>query len=621
MESGKKKKVIIGAAIGALVLIAVFVVILLNKDKIKASTMRLFRIVGEVTLEDGKKKKTILDNLRLADGNALSTASESLASVGLDDTKIISIEENSRAEFYQKGKKLELTLTKGRLFFDVQQPLAENESLDIKSSTMVVGIRGTSGYVWEDPAQGIQYIYITDGHVKINGYNPLTGANEEVTVGPGQRATAYMNDDGTFNTFIVEDVTEEDLPVALIRELFNNPDTLERVLKATGYDRNKLLKRLAEDDGSEYISMEAIEIPDDEPEVEPEPVKEETKVQPEPVNEPETQPEPEPEPVKTVAAVTSTPVVQTPASVAEPEPEPEPEQTYEEPQTQQPATNNSVAENPNATPTSNSGNDPNQGNSNTNNNNSNTNSNTNTNNNNSTTGVIKSSSASGSIPIEFPDGSTVFWDEGTSNALTAGKRVTVVAGVYDDNTYKSTVVLPASVVDENGVDQNVVLKDYEFNNAYVNVIDATALNAKNSDAVLLLTNSGEYDGTFPYGSLGIEVITADGTVLNDDSVSPSVCKVTYNQGKYEEFAQYLINAPQQDAVVTYDTLTVNVGTTTVQLQQPTTVTVLTTNVNGTDYQITNVVSKNSIYQLYGTTASSQQEDRIGFVDANGFTAY
>ena len=129
MEKNKKKMIIIGAAIGAIVLVAAIIVLLLNSKRIKASTMRLLRIVGEVTLEDGKKKKTIVDNLRLSDGNALSTATESLASVGLDETKIISVEENSRAEFYQKGKKLELILTQGRLFFDVQQPLAENESL------------------------------------------------------------------------------------------------------------------------------------------------------------------------------------------------------------------------------------------------------------------------------------------------------------------------------------------------------------------------------------------------------------------------------------------------------------------------------------------------------------
>ena len=91
MEEGKKKRLILCAAIGAVVLVAaivVLVIVLSGKDKVKATTMRLLRIVGEVTLEENGATKTIIDNLRLSDGNALSTASKSLASVGLDDTKI-----------------------------------------------------------------------------------------------------------------------------------------------------------------------------------------------------------------------------------------------------------------------------------------------------------------------------------------------------------------------------------------------------------------------------------------------------------------------------------------------------------------------------------------------------
>ena len=411
MEDNKKKKVIIGAAIGAVVLVAVIVVLLLNKDRIKASTMRLLRIVGEVTLEDGKKKKTIIDNLRLADGNALSTGSESLASVGLDDTKIISLEENSRAEFYQKGKKLELILTKGRLFFDVQAPLADNESLDIKSSTMVVGIRGTSGYVWEDPAKNIQYIFITDGHTKITGYNPETKQTEEITLGPGQRATAYMYDDGTFNTFQVDDITEDDLPIALIRELNNNPQTWERVLKATGYDETKLLKRLEEEIyDSSYISIEKIELPDAEPEPEPEPKKEETKVKPESEPEPEPEPEQAPEPVNTVASVDSAPTVQTPTSVveSEPESESEPEQSNEEPPAEQPA--QQTAEQPAQQPAQQTNpTDPNSG--------------TNTNTNNTTNNDVTYSS-------------------GTMNYLQSGSDTWTLDGLTDDsgNTFSTTFI-------------------------------------------------------------------------------------------------------------------------------------------------------------------------------------
>ena len=152
MESNKKK-IILFASIAAILVIAgivAYFVFFGNKNKVKATTMRLLRIVGEVTLEENGVLKTVMEDLRLSDGNALSTGAQSLVSVGLDDYKIINLEENSRAEFHQDGKKMELKLTEGSLFFDVRKPLSDNESLEIKSSTMTVGIRGTSGYVWND---------------------------------------------------------------------------------------------------------------------------------------------------------------------------------------------------------------------------------------------------------------------------------------------------------------------------------------------------------------------------------------------------------------------------------------------------------------------------------------
>lgn len=351
MEMNKKKKVILMAAIGAVVLVAaivVLIVVLGGKNKIKATTMRLLRIVGEVTLEDNGTEKTIIDNLRLNDGNALSTAAASLASVGLDDYKIISVEEDSRVEFYQDGKQLELMLTKGRLFFDVKQPLADNESLDIKSSTMVVGIRGTSGYVWEDPTPGKQYLYITDGTVIVKGYNPVTQTVEEKEVHPGQRLTAYLYDDGTFNTFEVEDVAEEDLPVELIRELFNDAATLEKALNSTGYDKNKLEKLILEDDSSSYISVEEIEESEPEPEPEPEPEKEETKEEEPEITE-EAEAEAEEETTTPVVVNTPAPAV---TAVSVEETESEPEQSYEEPEPEPaPDQQTSAAEQPQNTGT------------------------------------------------------------------------------------------------------------------------------------------------------------------------------------------------------------------------------------------------------------------------------
>ena len=141
----KKKMIIIIAAIIAV--LAAVILILYFRSQIRATTMRILRLEGEVSLENDGKSRTVRENLRLNSGNALSTATKSLVSIGLDDTKIVTLDELSRAEFNQAGRKLDLKLTDGSLFFEVQKPLADDETMDIRTSTMVVGIRGTSGWI------------------------------------------------------------------------------------------------------------------------------------------------------------------------------------------------------------------------------------------------------------------------------------------------------------------------------------------------------------------------------------------------------------------------------------------------------------------------------------------
>ncbi len=127
-----------------LLLVAAVIFFLYFRSQIRATTMRILRMEGEVTLEDSRKAKSITNNLRLNSGNSLSTAVKSLVSIGLDDVKIVTLDERSRAIFNQAGKQLDLELTDGSLFFEVQKPLEADETMDIRTSTMVVGIRGTS---------------------------------------------------------------------------------------------------------------------------------------------------------------------------------------------------------------------------------------------------------------------------------------------------------------------------------------------------------------------------------------------------------------------------------------------------------------------------------------------
>jgi hypothetical protein len=274
MDGNKKKIPIIATVTALLIICAVLVVFFLQKNRIKATTMRLLRIVGEVNLTEKGKDKTAMTDIRLGDGNVLSTGTQSLVSVGLDDTKIVSLEENSRCEFHQKGKKTELMLTDGSLFFDVRKALEENESLDIKSSTMVVGIRGTSGYVWNDKAKGTQHIIITDGHVIIKATNPKTGETIEQELSGSYMLTAYLYDDGDFNYFEIKEITVEDFRDELKAEIINCPqETKDRIIAVWGTKINDFKNQI---DPDFYILEHRIE-PDPEPEPEPEASVEEQK--------------------------------------------------------------------------------------------------------------------------------------------------------------------------------------------------------------------------------------------------------------------------------------------------------------------------------------------------------
>ncbi len=178
-QTDKRKKIII-IVVAAILVIAAVAIFLYFNSKIRATTMRILRIEGEVTLEDDGKPKSITDNIRLNSGNALSTAVRSLVSIGLDDVKIVTLDQRSRAIFNQAGRQLDLELTDGSLFFEVQKPLEDDETMDIRTSTMIVGIRGTSGWVSVDGEH--ESSIATDGHVHIIGINPNTEERKEIDV-------------------------------------------------------------------------------------------------------------------------------------------------------------------------------------------------------------------------------------------------------------------------------------------------------------------------------------------------------------------------------------------------------------------------------------------------------
>ena len=243
----KTTKIIIVAGTLAVIVAAVLCIVFAGKGY-TATTMRLLRIEGVVNLEDSKGSvKPVSNNLRFQSGDALSTGADGLASVGLDNTKIITLQNESRAEFMKKNKQLELKLTKGAVFFNVTEKLKSDEKFEIKTSPMTAGIRGTSGMVYYDAADGREALIITDGKVEVSATNPETGETKTAMVESGQEIKVYLYFDRKEDSvaFSLNTVTEEQLPEFAAKRIAEDKALSKRVCDANNWKGEAVNKKAA----------------------------------------------------------------------------------------------------------------------------------------------------------------------------------------------------------------------------------------------------------------------------------------------------------------------------------------------------------------------------------------
>ena len=235
-----KKKTLITIISAALILIAAIITIIIV-SRMSATTMRLIRYDGEITLTTGSGKSLeATEDRRLTNGNILNTKTESQAWVLLDTDRVVTLMEESTASFIQKGKKLTLNLEEGRIFFDIDRSLENDESFDICTSTMIIGVRGTSGYVDSDE-NGNSVIYLTTGRVDVTGLDDNGEEFGSDKIKPAQKLTVDEDDE----SITIEDVTEYDLPAELVLTIASDDALLEKITDATDWSEETL--KLLED--------------------------------------------------------------------------------------------------------------------------------------------------------------------------------------------------------------------------------------------------------------------------------------------------------------------------------------------------------------------------------------
>ena len=184
-------------------------------DTAKGTTLRLEDVTGTVTVKkaNGSTIKTKTGS-KLYNGYKVATGAKSYAWISLDDDVLVKLDERSSVTIEKSGKKLEVKLSTGSLFFNVSKKLKEGKKLNIRTSSMTTGVRGTSGIVragivpqTQTPegtgARSVSELVLCEGRVDLTytlpDENGLAAGTEttELTAGWQASVTSSLQKDGS----------------------------------------------------------------------------------------------------------------------------------------------------------------------------------------------------------------------------------------------------------------------------------------------------------------------------------------------------------------------------------------------------------------------------------------
>lgn len=206
-------------------------------DTVTAETMRLIRTEGTIELTDESGASLPLEEgMRLFSGTSIESREKSKASISLDDVKAATVGKESLAALFQEPRFLRLNLVRGELYFSVAKPLEKDEEFHIETSTMTMGIRGTSGYVSAVSAKECVVI-LTSGHAEIHAGDSLQQINA------GQCVYITITDDGKAQ-FDVFEISPDAYPALLIEELAADERMLDEVAAQNAGVTRDLMKAM-----------------------------------------------------------------------------------------------------------------------------------------------------------------------------------------------------------------------------------------------------------------------------------------------------------------------------------------------------------------------------------------
>ena len=177
------------------------------------------------------KKSEARPGIKLSAKESLQTPMGSYAFLGIDDDKVIKVDELSQINIVKKNNKLSVNIEEGSIMFEVKGKIPKTCEMDLNASTMAMSIRGTAGVI------GLRRIgdnivsvaELVDGRVDMN-YRDIAGKGRSFTLWGGESSLHKDGSDTVERDLI--DITE--FPGFAAVELEGNPDLCKNMLEKSG---------------------------------------------------------------------------------------------------------------------------------------------------------------------------------------------------------------------------------------------------------------------------------------------------------------------------------------------------------------------------------------------------
>ena len=190
---------------------------------------------------------TPVPEMKLYSGYHMETRAASYAWLNLDSLRLAKMDVSSQISIQRRRNELEILVDAGDLFFNIKEPLKEDETLDIRTGNMAVGIRGTCGWVEVPEGADTMRVYLLEGKVLCETDE---GGWDVVRAGE----MAVMTEDGEI---AISNFAVQDIPAFVLEELEEDGELRAKVLEASGLDVTD------PDSGPEPSDVEGAEEPSD----------------------------------------------------------------------------------------------------------------------------------------------------------------------------------------------------------------------------------------------------------------------------------------------------------------------------------------------------------------------